>query len=148
MREEQKKAATVSPKMTEVDRSSQKTRRVNGKIERAAAVLLQTGSVGKTAQVVAVTERTLRRWRQQPEFIDLFETAQSEIFAEVAAQVRELGGDAVKALASIVRSDSTPAAAKVRAAIAILHLLTRQHEQQVLETRMNRIEQKLRRRKS
>jgi hypothetical protein len=69
--------------------------------------------------------------------------AQQELFSQTCAEVRGLASDATRALKIIVRSKTTPAPAKVRAAGLIIGLLLRIHSAETQEYRLQQIERRL-----
>jgi hypothetical protein len=106
----------------------------------AVGALLKCPTVEQAAQVSEIPVSTLRRWRQRPEFAAKLCDAQAEILQGAINELRGAGADAARTLASIVRDSNAPAAARVRASIAVVNLLLKAHDAEVLEFRLRRLE--------
>jgi hypothetical protein len=131
--------------MTGSERVLRKKRRVSARTTRAVSALLRCRTTAEAAEAADISESTLRRLRQQPEFLDAMANAQSEIFSSVCAEIRGLGGEAVATLASILKDANTLPAARTRAAAVILTLLLRVQRLDAQEQRLARLEMTLRR---
>jgi hypothetical protein len=117
-----------------------KSTRIGAKRAQAVAALLQAHSVGDAAQVVGVSTRTLQRWKSDPAFAAALLDAQSEIFHCVSVEVRSLALDAVRTLGQVLRDEKSPTPSRVRASAAILAMLTKTHDREVIEARLTRLE--------
>jgi hypothetical protein len=126
--------------MTGSVRTRDSSGRFSRKTTRAVSALLQCRSIARAAQSIDVSERTLRRWKEKPEFAAALAAAQAEIFFATCNELRLLGTDATKALGQVLRNQKAPTPSRVRAAGLILSLLLRSHQTEVLEARMNAIQ--------
>jgi hypothetical protein len=120
--------------------TSQNSGRFSRRRAVAVIALLQSGSVAEAAQTVGISTRTLQRWKAQPAFADQLLAAQTEIFQKANAEVRKLALDAVRTLGGILRDASQPAPSRVRSALGVIHLLMRNHDREVIEARLTRLE--------
>jgi hypothetical protein len=66
--------------------------------QRALAALLAGETVQRAAAAAGVSDRTVRRWREQPAFVEALEAAQRELHAEVTARLRALTKQALDAV--------------------------------------------------
>jgi hypothetical protein len=87
---------------------------------RAISVLLATGSTAKAAEAAGRSERTLRRWRELPEFMEALRDAGRRNADEARSHLLAAQLEAVQALRQALRTGSP--AVKVRAARALLEL--------------------------
>ena len=120
------------------------TPRIGRRRAVAVAALLQSHSVGEAAQTIGVSARTLQRWKAQPEFAAALLDAQTEIFFAACNEVRSLAMDASRTLGEILRDTKAPAPSRVRASVAVLALLTKMHNHEVVEMRLTKLEAKRR----
>jgi len=89
---------------------------------KSAAINALAGgeSFAVAAAAAGVTERTLRRWRGEPAFLDALRAADSDQLTETARQLNAAGQRAVAVLVGILDSPSTAAGLRLRAASEIL----------------------------
>ena len=92
------------------------------KVEQAARALAEHGTMKEAASAVGVTDRTLRAWRDTPEFRQALADAKAEAMAEAGRKLAASAGQAVDVLTEIMRSPTPPhgAGLRIRAACAIL----------------------------
>jgi hypothetical protein len=122
-----------------------KVSRFGRRMTIAISALLECRTVEEAAQVAQIPASTLRRWRSRPEFASQLCTAQTEILQGTVNKLREAGVDAAVALGEIARDKSAKTPSRVRACVAIISLLLRAHEAEVIETRLTRLEAHARR---
>jgi hypothetical protein len=120
--------------------TSANSRRIGGKKALAVAALLQSDSIAAAAETLGVSTRSLQRWRKDPAFAAALLEQQTEIFLTVSNACRALAMDATKTLGTILRDVTAPAPSRVRASMAILALLTRVHDREVVEARIRKLE--------
>ena len=106
----------------------------------AITALLKCRTLEEASQVADIPTSTLRRWRTKPEFLTQLHQAQTEILSGVTNELRSAGLDAAATLRNILKDAKAPAQARVRAAGLVLNLLLHNHENEVLEFRMSKIE--------
>jgi hypothetical protein len=87
---------------------------------RAVSVLLATGSAVKAAEAAGISERTLRRWRHDDQFLEALRDAGRRNAGEAMSHLLGAQLEAVEALRQAIRSGSP--AVKVRAGRALLEL--------------------------
>ena len=92
--------------------------------KQVAAVhgLLETNSLAKAAKLSGVTEKTLRKWLQQPSFVAAYYAAGRAQLAQSLQRLRATSGDAVEVLRSSL--EDTDPMVRIRAAAAILQCAT------------------------
>lgn len=120
-----------------------KSTRFTRKMALAVSAVLNAPTLEDASQLIGIPTSTLRRWRGRPEFAQALAVAQAEIFSCVCNEVRQIGTDATKALAEIVRSTTAPAAARTRAASVVISLLLRIHTLADQESRLAAVERRL-----
>lgn len=108
--------------------------------EQAIAALLTSGSVAEAAESVHVSEATLYRWQQQPDFAAQFKHAKSALLEAVTAKLRKHAGKAADTLDALASDVNNQAAARVSASRAILEFHLRAHELDDLVERLNELE--------
>jgi len=128
------------------ERKTQKQRRFSAKMTRAVDAVLRSRTLGEAAQVAGLSESTLRRLREQPEFVDALTEAQTEIFSRTCNAIRALATDATATLARVMRDEKALPAARTRAAGLVLALVLRTHRLEAHENRLARVEAILKKR--
>ncbi len=104
-----------------------------------AALLLARGhTTDKAGEAVGVNGRTVRRWRDNPDFEAQIQTARRAILAEAVAALGSAARDAVTALHEALKDDS--AAVRVRAAAVLLGALPNIAEHADLNERIAALE--------
>jgi transposase-like protein len=110
------------------------------KKEQAVAALLSQRSIEEAARATGVSERTLRRWLQIPEFRDFYRQARGETVTQAAARLQLGSGAAATTLLKVMLDPNVPASSKVRAAQCVLELGLKGLELEDLEIRIARLE--------
>ena len=118
----------------------QNSPRVGRKTAVAIAALLSSKTIEDAAQTVGVPASTLRRWRSKPAFAAQMCRAQEEILAGVINELRVAGVSAATALRKISADTKAAPAARVRASVAIINLLLKAHQVEVIEMRLTALE--------
>jgi len=106
----------------------------------AIAALLKCPTVEAAAQVTEIPASTLRRWRTKPRFATALCRAQEEILQGVINELRTAGTAAATTLRKIAGDTKSPPAARVRASVAIINLLLKAHQVEVIEMRLTALE--------
>lgn len=105
---------------------------------RVLAALLQHATVAEAAKASSISERSIFRWLQRPDFMEQYRSAQREI---VDKAIGELQGAAKEAVSTLRRNLSCGhAAVEVRAAQIILEQSFKAIEIQELQARLERLE--------
>ena len=120
--------------------TSQNSGRFSRKRALAITALLQSGSNAEAAQTAGISARTLLRWKAEPSFADALLTAQAEIFQRASAEVRGLALDSIRVLGEILRDKTAPPPSRVRSALGVSNLLTRNYDREVVEVRLAKLE--------
>lgn len=119
---------------------NENSERIGTKKAKAVAALLKCGTVTEAAQSIEISARTLQRWKAQPAFAAALVEAQKEIFGAVCNELRGLGTDAALTLGEIMRDTGNAPASRVRACLAILNLLLKSHDREIIEFRVTALE--------
>jgi hypothetical protein len=117
------------------------------KQEAAIAALLTAGTLAAAAQSSGVSEATLWRWQQQPDFAALYKQAKTALLEAVTAKLRKQAGSAVDTLAELAGNTDNPAGARVSASRTIVELALRAHELEDLTERLTALEEATERKK-
>lgn len=112
----------------------------NGLVTKAQAVLLlaRGGSSDSVGQELGVSGRTIRRWREDPEFERDVQAARRELLSEAVAALGAAARDAITALHAALQDESP--AVRVRAASVLLSALPAISEHANLEERIANLE--------
>ncbi len=108
------------------------------KEEQAIVALLTRPTVAEAAKACAVSEVTLWRWMQQPEFTERYRAARRQVLEQAIAQLQQASGEAVETLRRNLTC--TVASVEVRAALAIIDQAVKGAEVLDLETRIAALE--------
>ncbi|MFF4839269.1 hypothetical protein ACFY2G_04300 [Streptomyces collinus] len=104
-----------------------------------AVLLLARGcTTDKAGEGVGVSGRTIRRWREDPDFEAEVRAAQKALLAEARAALGGAARDAIAALHEALKDPST--ALRIRAAAVLLSALPAISEQFELEERLAALE--------
>jgi hypothetical protein len=95
--------------------------RLSVRKRKAVEALLVEPTVRGAAAVAGISERTLRRWRNEPAFRLELRQAQDEAFGATLTALATLGPRAVTVLSACMEDGSEPAI-RLRSAIAALEL--------------------------
>ncbi len=104
--------------------------RLDGKKQAAIAALLAHPTIEKAAQSVGITEKTLWRWLQLPEFALAYQAARDEVLTQTLSLLHKATGGAVAALMRNLKCGNP--SVEVRAAVGILDQTFKARE--ILET--------------
>ena len=89
------------------------------KREQAIVALLEQPTITTAAQVVGVSERTLRRWLAEADFAASYRLARRQVVDVAIGGLQQATAEAVAALRRNLTADA-PQAVQVRAALGIL----------------------------
>jgi len=105
------------------------------------AAALASGATHQEAGATAgVSERTIRRRLEQPEFTAQVARQRDELVSRTADKLTSLTTTAVDTLSSLVSAVDTPAGVKLRAAMGILAMHRVWRDATELENRLRRVE--------
>ncbi|MFF4836582.1 helix-turn-helix domain-containing protein [Streptomyces sp. NPDC001315] len=105
---------------------------------QAVLLLARGATTDKAGEAVGVSGRTIRRWREDPDFEAEVRAAQKELLAEARAALGGAARDAITALHEALKDPST--ALRIRAAAVLLSALPAITEQFELEERLATLE--------
>ena len=88
------------------------------KMHAAVAALLTAPTEAAAASQVGIGEATLRRWKQRPEFQEVYRAASRERLAGTIGRLRAAAGEAVDTLRAALRDEVT--SNRIRAATVLL----------------------------
>jgi DNA-binding transcriptional MerR regulator len=108
--------------------------------ERAIGALLTLPTLAEAAQVCGVSEKTLRRWQQQPAFKACYSEARARVLEVAINELRQLARDAVRTLGTVAKDAESPAGARVTASRAILETVLRAVELEDIGARLDELE--------
>lgn len=111
------------------------------KHDAAISALLSTRTVRGAAKKCKLSEPTLYRLLQSPEFKTKYRAARRELVENTIAQLQQDGTDAVTALREIVKNKKAPASVRVSAARVILEQGIKAVELVDLVERVERLEE-------
>lgn len=110
-------------------------------MEKAAAALLTEPTVKEAAEKVRISESTLYRWQQLPQFKELFNQMKAQTVANATAKLRNAMMLAVATLEGVMNKEGAPAMAKVMAARTVLELGLDAVKTEEIQVRMKQLEE-------
>ena len=110
------------------------------KEDLALAALISEPTLGEAAKKVGISEVTLWRWMQDPEFQDKYRTARRQAVSQSITQLQKISSEAVKTLREVMNNIETPPASRVTAAKAVLELAIKAVEVEDLAGRVEALE--------
>ena len=116
--------------------------------EQAILALLEQPTLEKAAGALKVSEVTLWRWMQKPEFQAAYRQARRDAFSRSVARLQHASQAAVGTLLRVMTDRDAQASSRVRAADIVLQTALRGMEMEDLEARLDRLERLTEERKS
>lgn len=110
------------------------------KEDLALAALISEPTLGEAAKKVGISEVTLWRWMQDPEFQDKYRTARRQAVSQSITQLQKISSEAVKTVRDVMNDKETPPASRVTAAKAVLELAIKAVEVEDLAGRVEALE--------
>ena len=108
--------------------------------ERALSALITSKSKKEAAQKAGITERTMRRYFENPEFCKRYREAFAQVVQDATRQAQQLLAPALSTLESVMADEDIPAAARVNAAKITLDYAVRLTDQNDLAERLTALE--------
>jgi hypothetical protein len=102
--------------------------------------LLEHPTLEKAAVAVGVSDVTLWRSLQRPEFAEAYRKARREAFSQSVARLQHASNAVVGTLLRVMTDREAPAASRVRAADVVLQTALRGMEMEDIEARLDRLE--------
>src|SRR5438128_1047665 len=114
--------------------------KLSRKQEQAVAALIAQPTIGAAASAIGVSEVTLWRWLQIPEFAELYRRARWQTVGQALGAVQSASCEAVETLRTIMTDASAPVPSRVAAARVVLETAFRAVELEDLGERIARLE--------
>ena len=108
--------------------------------ERALSALITSKSKKEAAQKAGITERTMRRYFENPEFCKRYREAFAQVVQDATRQAQQLLAPALSTLESVMADEDIPATARVNAAKIALDYAVRLTDQNDLAERLTALE--------
>lgn len=102
--------------------------------------LLEHPTLDKAASVLGVSDVTLWRCLEKPEFAEAFRKARREAFSQSIARLQHASNAAVGTLLRVMTDREPPAASRVRAADVVLQTALRGMEIEDIDARLRQLE--------
>jgi hypothetical protein len=115
------------------------------KEEAAIAALLEQPTLKAAALAAGISEATLFRWLQDPEFSGRYRAARRAALSRATARLQHASAQAVETLMAVMSDAGTPASARVTAARTVLELAARAVEIEDLQAKIALLERVRRR---
>jgi transposase-like protein len=112
----------------------------NRKREAAALALIASRTIAEAADACGVSESTLYRWRQEPEFQAIVDRVKNEALNTASNNLAALSAGAVEVLQNIAYSETAPPAQRVSAARAMIETAFKLREQDEIIKRLDALE--------
>jgi len=112
-----------------------------GKADQIMVALLEHGSIEKASAALGVSDVTVWRWLQKPEFQEAYRRARREAFSRSVARLQHASSAAVSTLLRVMVDKEAPAGSRVRAADCVLDHAKSAIEIEDIEVRLERLEQ-------
>jgi hypothetical protein len=97
-------------------------------------------NIDEAAKAVGISNKTLFRWMQLPEFDKAYKAARRAAFGQATARLQQASSAAVSALLKVLVDAALPASARVRAADCILDHTKEAIELEDIEARVRELE--------
>ncbi len=111
------------------------------KQEQAIAALLQHRTIADAARASGISEKTLWRWLQLPDFAAAYRAARRQVVERAVSELQAACGEAVETLKRNLHCENP--AVEIRAAQIILEQAIKGVELMDLQERIERLEEKL-----
>src|SRR5216684_7221743 len=108
--------------------------------DRFILALLEHPTLEKAAAAVGVSDVTLWRSLQKPEFAEAYRKARRDAFSQSVARLQHASNAAVGTLLRVMTDREAPAASRVRAADVVLQTALRGMEIEDLDARLSELE--------
>src|SRR5579864_7524945 len=115
--------------------------KLSRKQEHAILALLSHSTIQAAAQACGVSESTLRRWNQLPDFQAAYRDACHEMVRSALSNLQQASGQAVTCLQAIMSDTTASASSRAAAAKTVLELTLKTMGIEELEERVRTIEE-------
>src|SRR5262245_55185991 len=110
-------------------------------MELAISALLRHATIAQAAGACGISERTLIRWLQQPDFAREYRAARRMALEKAIEAIQALTSTAVVTLNDVMRNPASSDGARVAASRTVLEFALRSMELEDLEARVLTLEQ-------
>jgi len=110
------------------------------KKELAIAALLREPTISAAAKFIAVSDSTLWRWLQFPDFKEDYRRARHKVVGHAVAQLQSATSEAVSTIFKIMTDSKIKANIRLNAAKSIMELALKSVETEELEIRLTELE--------
>ena len=110
------------------------------KAEQAIAALLTRPNIEDAARVVGVSEKTLRRWLQEPQFKARYLQARRDSVRQATARMQQATGAAGTTILKLMTDANAPPAVRLRAAQCVYDIAIKGVELEDIEGRVAALE--------
>lgn len=114
--------------------------KLSRKAEQAIAALLANPTIAEAATACGVSERSLWRWLQNPDFQRRFKEAQAAAFDDAVRELQAASIVAARTLREVAEDKEASASARVAAALGIFTQTYKGREQGDLLQRVERLQ--------
>lgn len=114
--------------------------KLSRKKDQAVIALLTEPTMKAAADKVGISDMTLWKWTQLPEFRSAYMDAKREAVSFAIAKLQQSTLEAVEALRAVMNDPNKPASARVAAARSILEMAIKAIEIEDLEVRITELE--------
>ena len=122
--------------------------RLPKKQEQAIIALISHRTIEEASRASGIGKTTIFKWLQDDAFQAAYREARGKVIRQAIAQAQSACSEAIKALREIMNNTESPASTRVSAAKAILETSIKAMETEDLIERVNRLEEKIKRRRS
>jgi len=110
------------------------------KMERIARALFEHGTTQKAAAALGIAEVTVWRWKQKPEFREVYNAVRREALAGSSSRLLQGSSAAATTILKVMVDPNTSAAVRVHAAQRVLEHAEKTFELEDLAVRIERLE--------
>ena len=115
--------------------------KISRKMDAAILALLQEPTIEKAAARSGVSEVTLWRWQQMPEFQEQYQAARKKTVEVALGQLQQASVEAVDVLRDVMKTACKSPSARVSAARTILEMAQQSIDLEEMLSRLTKIEQ-------
>ena len=116
------------------------TPKYNAKIEKALLAVLTHPTLTGAAKAIGISETTLYRMMQEPDFVDAYAQARRDAMQQAVGSLQQAAGKATETLLAVMQAEDSPATARISAARSVLEYAFKGSELLDMETRIQALE--------
>ncbi len=111
------------------------------KLQRIAQAMFEHGSAQKAAAALGMSEVTVWRWTQKPEFQEAYSEVRREALSRSGRRLLQGSNAAAATLLKLMVSEGTPAAVRARTAESVMQHAEKTYELEDVVLRLKRLEE-------